>query len=259
MKEIWLSPQILDWHLFIDSATIKPAKDWKRSYEIWQHAEDTLQSFSDDFHRVDAITTLKRVVEQRTNLLQRYYSFDEIPLPSRPKRTLELLAYLNVVKPVMLRSLIDVRNAVEHEDKSPPNLLRCAELSEMVWYFLRSTDRLCVSIPSGFYLAESEDEPDDKYGVSINTGPEHNWTIEIGAAIDDLSLISETQKKDWIRVNAENFERRTMTGFRDEDIRSWEYVRFNGRVSGPELHSRRLIELYLSNVAISILPTSDLG
>jgi len=42
----------------------------------------------------------------------------------------------------MLKRLIDIRNIVEHQGSNPPPTDECLMFADLVWYLLRSTDRL---------------------------------------------------------------------------------------------------------------------
>jgi len=90
-----------------------------RAYEIWNHAEQILKGAISDFQLVDVITTLKRSIDQRIRTLNEIYSFDAIPLKNKPADILSLLESLDIVRPLMFRNLLEIRNAVEHEDARP--------------------------------------------------------------------------------------------------------------------------------------------
>jgi hypothetical protein len=66
---------------------------------------------------------------------------------------------------------MEIRNEIEHEDKRPPKLERCLELLDVVWYFLRTTDRI-VRVRTDTLLFEAEDGP---YWVEVNIQIKRTW------------------------------------------------------------------------------------
>lgn len=115
-----------------------------RPYEMWRHADSKLSSDAGDLDLADAILWLNRTVNQRTKTLFREYDLHAIAqkLGITTTRSHAIMAEIGLIRPVMLRALTVLRNAVEHEDATPPPLQRCQEFSEFVWYFLRSTDAI---------------------------------------------------------------------------------------------------------------------
>jgi hypothetical protein len=144
-QRMWLSPEWRRWGYDSTSSMPLDRTSLERSYEIWSHARDRLTAKSTEFDRVDAITTLKRVVTQRIRALKTIYGFREMVVGEKLKTDLDVLSHLGIVRPLMLRQLIDLRNILEHEDGAPPDLEACSNLVEFVWYFLKSTDPLLVN------------------------------------------------------------------------------------------------------------------
>jgi hypothetical protein len=128
-----------------------------RTQMLWDHAEARLKSASTDLDLVDAITTLKRAVDLRLRSLARIYQFKKLPVPGKARTPLEWLTLLGCARPLMVSQLIGIRNAVEHEDATPPDRTECVRLCDFVWYFLRSTDHLVVSVQLTLNLNSSED------------------------------------------------------------------------------------------------------
>ena len=118
----WLDPAVLEWQAFTESSTVNDDVAWKRPYEIWRHAETTLNATPTEFQRTDALIALRRAVDRRVRQLQAMYDPRSIPIPEKPAGTLELFEYFGVVRPQMLQRLIDLRNRVEHEDEAPPSI-----------------------------------------------------------------------------------------------------------------------------------------
>jgi hypothetical protein len=142
----------------VETANVSRGREWFRAYEIWEHADLILQQTCNKFHLIDAITSLKRAVNHRLRLLDKLYKFKRIPIKEKPSELLQILHYMDIVRPIMVEKLIQIRNAVEHEDASPPDYEACKVFSEFVWYFLRSTDNLVREIVLTFNLYPEESE-----------------------------------------------------------------------------------------------------
>jgi hypothetical protein len=100
----------------IESYSTRAAKEWERPYSHWRHAEELLDTASNEFQRTDIITTLKRAIDVRLRALSAAYEFKRIPLADLPQGQLEQLAYLGVLRPLLIGRLIEIRNRIEHED-----------------------------------------------------------------------------------------------------------------------------------------------
>jgi hypothetical protein len=142
LASIWLDPSWLSWKDNGPWWELLDKKKAERPYEIHGHACNRLAHGTNELDRVDVITTLRRAVAQRVKVLRDVYGLRKLPIPNKPKGDFELLAYLGLVRPLMLRRLIDIRNIVEHEDSDPPTSEDCEIFADFVWYFLRSTDVL---------------------------------------------------------------------------------------------------------------------
>lgn len=216
---MWLNPCIFEWKSFVEGSSILGANSWERSYKIWSHAENILASPTTEMSRVDAVTTLKRAIEHRVRLLNRIYSFRNIPIKEKPARTFDQFEFLGIVRPVMLQKLIAIRNAVEHEDASPPNAETCEVFLEFAWYFLRSTDGIARTIVGEFSLQPMWDEELwGYYWLSVNMNLESCWIPGIRGWVTPY-MISEEERTDWIALRLERTETRAalLEGLEDEN------------------------------------------
>src|SRR5438128_6969353 len=116
------------------------------------HADSLLRPGCSEAARGDAIAALRRAVGQRVRVFSDVHRLEHLPLERKPKNTMELLEVLGVIRPIMLRTLVDIRNAYEHEDIPPPSEDRCRELADLAWYFLRSTEWPVKVIPTSFII-----------------------------------------------------------------------------------------------------------
>ena len=247
---MWLSREFLDWYAFVQSDQENEDKDREGANRIWMHAEEILMQYHDELHLVDAVTSLKRAMSHRLNLIEKTYSFGRIPVGGQPRRTIEQLAFWGIVRPTMLIRLIEIRNAVEHENVSPPPHERCLELLDFVWYFLRSTDRLVLYTPQQVVFAmEVDTDGDYTYSVVLEADPPKSWQLDFGGWIN-VSLLSQVEQKNWFQINVNKQKTR-------DEVRKWDSeaakahahrrkddVWIEGTIMGPERPLRELLERY---------------
>jgi hypothetical protein len=248
---MWLSPEFLTWRAFIEERVYSDDRNLERAYEIWAHSEQILGQYNDDLHLVDAVTTLKRAMSHRLQLLKNTYRFDAIPVKGNSKRTIEQLAFWGMVRPTMLGRLIEIRNAVEHDDASPPSHERCTELLDFVWYFLRSTDRLVIRHPAEI-MFESEVYTrgvDNTYVLVFKMAPRNNWKLDFGAWIN-ASMLLEHDQGGWLevqidqRATRDEVRSRLQYGSSAHENRKEDDLSIEGNIVGPESQLQRIFDLY---------------
>jgi hypothetical protein len=193
---IWLSPEILNWCYLGSAFSFDDDASWRRSYEIWQHSEELLSRGGSEFTRIDAITTLHRAIDHRIRLLALACSLKKLPLVERSKDSLEILGYLGIVRPLMLKRINDIRNIVEHEDGKPPSYEECLVFLEFVWYFLRSTDLLTQQPPDYF---EFQSQDDDAYGLWIRVSRNDAIEFQVNGWVPER-LFSPDAVKGWLSL-----------------------------------------------------------
>jgi hypothetical protein len=98
----------------------------------------------------------------------------------------------------MAGQLIELRNAVEHEDQEPPAVPKLKELSEFTWYFLRSTDLRIRPTGSLLFDPYLKDEPRDKvtappYRIVVDIDPHDDapWEAVIQGFVPAFSLTTQ--------------------------------------------------------------------
>jgi hypothetical protein len=128
-----------------------------------------------------------------------------------------------MIKPTILKDLIEIRNRVVHEQKYPltKDKKRISELVDITWYFLRSTDSLLGRIFSGliFYPPDFPGDEEDFLGADFT---DDNFSIEDYPGCIFLNLIDYPQgflrardlpakflsieeRDGWFELNIENF------------------------------------------------------
>ena len=94
--ELWLTSDIFNWVTSIQTSNISREREWFRAYEIWEHADVTLQKACNEFNLIDAITTLNRAVDHRLRLLNKLYKFKRIPIQGKPSDLIKILHYRGI-------------------------------------------------------------------------------------------------------------------------------------------------------------------
>lgn len=207
VKQAWLEPSWLFWEQVVESRSIFSSDALDRPYEIQQHACDRLAGNPSDLDRVDAITTLRRAVARRVRMLNEIYHLRKLPVTPKPKDDLHLLSSFDIMRPFMVKRLIDIRNIVEHQDSEPPPTNECLMFADLVWYFLRSTDGLVHGrVDDVFFYPPGVDPDSRKYHPSVRVTFPENFSMppRIGAWLN-MSSVSQEAKASWIRIDANEF------------------------------------------------------
>jgi hypothetical protein len=178
-KRIWIKLDLLNWQTTTEGGEILNQLNLQRAHEIWRHAALKLTHNATEMDRVDAITTLKRCLNQRLKQFEKEYKL--IPfLGQNSNRYLQLLEQLGLIRPLLIQYLMDIRNEIEHEDKKPPKIERCLEMLDVVWYFLKSTDAF-MKIRASFLLViplqNSFQGEDVAYWIIIDISISRNWKM----------------------------------------------------------------------------------
>lgn len=191
----WYNPVFLEYEAHVVSWTMGEIYSWKRPFEHVSHAEGLLQNGENEFFRIDIITTLKRAIDHRLKLLNKLYCWKKIPY-KLPNDELQKLETLGVVKKNMLLNLYKIRNEVEHQDKSIPTLAKCIELTEVTWYFLKSTNHLVINVPSELWFTDESESELSKVEIE----PQKNWRINISTK-EKSKNFSFPPIEGWIKVS----------------------------------------------------------
>lgn len=256
IEKVGFSPSVLDGIRFLESSNPLDSNAWERAYQIWSHAVELMNSSKDNSYRVDVITTLKRAVDHRLSLLEDIYKFDKIPIQPKPQRRLERLEYWGIIRPSMLKRLIDIRNAIEHEDEIPPEWDRCLEFVDFVWYFLRSTDSLCKQQVQEFMIENEVNHEFRWMNVKVDT---NDWTIVVKGWCPAADF-SFRETNNWIGIESVEYETRAEGLVRVQAIFSEERsdmyhhlkegdqtdIFFSGRITRNENSIRRIVNIYLT-------------
>jgi hypothetical protein len=245
ITEVWVDPSWLSWESVWRRREIVPDDGITRLYEIHQHSCDQLAGNPTEFNRVDAIMALRRVVARRVKALIDKYQLRKLATGAKPKYDLELLEYFGIIRPLMLRRLVEIRNIVEHEDSSPPNVDECLMFVDLIWYFLRSTDGLLKVQPDDITFRLPKVTPGSWQAISLEFHKAFSEP-EIFAFVRP-ALISYESREGWIRIEHAKAARYD-EGRKEAD---WIGVKgepavmtVRGKVRGSEECMRAIYELY---------------
>lgn len=205
-NKIWVFEDVLYWNDIASTGSHQYYGESKRSYEIWERANNLVEKNETQFDLSDGITNLKRSLNHRLQLIEKIYNFKKINFDNMPKGYLELLESYGIVRPYLMKTLMQIRNDIEHNDAIPPNQLRCKELADVVWYFLKSTDSIVLTvidyIEFGFYNKNGEDTP---YYFSIEIDYCNHASIKINGQFP-REVISFEERNDFICIKTNNFQ-----------------------------------------------------
>lgn len=153
-QTVLLSSEVLDWEERADSSTLL-GREYLVPYTYCRQAERLAEN-NTRHNLIDLISNLKRSIDHRIKHISSVYKIKKAPFFLNSVS--ETLVSLDVVRPFMLKEIIAIRNAVEHQFADPPAHNRCVELIEVVWYFLKSTDQLAKQVSSGVILCSPHND-----------------------------------------------------------------------------------------------------
>lgn len=195
---VWLDSQVFHWYGRVESSSYAPPELFFKSYELWNHARDLIDAYDDEFHLADAITNLKRSLHCRQKLIEDLYCLRQIALPTSPKGSLEYLETFGLVRPLMLKELVEIRNHIEHHNARPPDRKRCAELLDITWYFLKSTDAFTrLQHQSAAYLDLDEDGRESQYGFSVTVDFKNGRDLQFSGWLP-CEAVSDSSAPGWV-------------------------------------------------------------
>jgi hypothetical protein len=185
---MFLSPAVFQWPYDAQDRVFPPEVDYvNKAHDVWRHAQNRLAGESTALDRVDCIGALKRAIDIRLKAIRATYNFEILPSLRAKKQTLEKLQDYGIVRPAILKELIDVRNSLEHEHTEPPLADKCKFYIDICWYFLKSTDPLVdMAVSSLVYV----DDPSDS-SVQIEIEPRNDWALRVhGYVRSEFILLS---------------------------------------------------------------------
>jgi hypothetical protein len=251
--QCWISLTTLDWPGVWGGGTSGEVGQWHRAYEMLRHVDRRLSGQPDEFARTDAVATLKRAVDHRIRVLDEKYGLRGLPVREKPEKILDLLEWVGLIRPAMFRKLIELRNAVEHEDHPPSDAENCRVLADFAWFFMKATDRYVQLVVERFVLKEDHSSPSARHWIQVAVEPPRNWAPHIDGWLPP-SLISDVPIDGWLQANLQHKEtwadvsaRMTCaTRLTHSPNRTTDDIRFVGEVRGPAHALHLLYRQYFS-------------
>lgn|GEM_PF-3143811 len=199
-KPEYLNPEFMKWPIKPEDFDFWPTRmDEGRPYELWSHAEALLERGQVREYRADAMANLKRAIFLRIRDLNSLYRFRDVPVIGRARHLMDILARLSLIRPVLLRNIVELRNQIEHEDSVPPDEVRCREWVEFTWYFLRSTDPLLGGGCRAIEFYQPAEGRSRSLWVVVTNGPGgylspliHGWVSP--------SMLSDSNERGWLSL-----------------------------------------------------------
>lgn len=247
--ECWLSKDIWNWDARYESGTELDAEAWKRAYEIWDRAKFLIDKNDNLFCLSDGITNLKRSINQRLKNIEKVYHFKNIDFENKAKGYLELLEQFDIVRPLIMKELLRIRNEIEHNDALPPNANRCQELVDIVWYFLKSTDSLVQILKKSYYFQFYDDEGSEtQYGFSVSVDYNSHSNLKICGWFP-ASIVSLSEKEDFLEVFLKDFngpEKFKNTNYHQDKLETDRWVNGNIRINNKTNYKNIIKKLLIT-------------
>jgi hypothetical protein len=187
---------VFTWEPQVESLS-DTGDDWKHPYSYFRHSEKLLSGAPEKHYLIDTISNLKRAVDCRITHISTTYKIKKTAIYTPKKTIWDILTELEVIKPVMLAKLLEIRNAVEHKFSDAPTQACCVELAEFVYYFLRSTDSIAKRVSDGPILQESYNS---SFRIYYNGNPGNEWESAMTAFLPKV-LTSIVPKPDYFEVS----------------------------------------------------------
>jgi hypothetical protein len=190
----WLLADLDSWWSTLDSVQ-GTGEDHKHAHKLWEHAEQLVAGRPSTLALSDAVLVLNRAVRLRLDSLERVHFFSKAPGLRPGSRGLERLTHFKLVRPLVLRRLMGIRNSIEHQDAAAPSVEEIEALVDTVWYFLRSTDSL-VALRSPTVTLHPEEHEDYALTITLETSPQ--WVLRVrgwlpGRCVSDSALTDGIQ------------------------------------------------------------------
>jgi hypothetical protein len=204
---MYISNVVLSWTPALAGGFSEECHSWDLPYTYVQHAEEMLCAAPDKLnYLLDVISNLKRAVDHRIKHISNIHKIKKTSSFATHKNIWDTLEEIGLIRPVMLGKLLEIRNSIEHQFSNPPSAIRCTELSEFVWYFLKSTDQIAKRRSDGPILEEGDNCPFDcPYSILFEGIPENDWKPTIKACLR-RELVSEKHKSEHFEVLEETVQ-----------------------------------------------------
>lgn len=197
-----LSGRVLDWDLDVESWSIIEKEKRTRAEHLLSRSELQLNYDKSKDARAECLITLKRCLNQRLKAIEEIHEFKELDIPSKPKGYLELLERIGILRPLLLKNLLRIRNEIEHEDADPPSFNQCKEYVDVVWYFLKSTNQKVSLRENTLVLRKLRgDQTETQYWISLDLKDKHYNNIHITGWVPQSYLKAVTKSQSYLSLD----------------------------------------------------------
>src|SRR5262249_44218312 len=152
---------------------------------------------------------------------------------------------LDLVRPTLLRRLIALRNAIEHDHKGPPSIEEAQVMLDSLWYFLRSTDAV---VKREFTNISVYPEDHEDYWLEFRLLKRTDWKFKVDGWIPAESVSADPPGN--LEVKLDEFRRRAELGeptvVGDGRARKVEDAFIAGRLVGPTEGIRDVASMLLT-------------
>jgi len=219
-----------------DLTWIDHPEGWRKQHEIWKHGNSMVSKPAASQQDLQSgIIQLQRSVELRDKLLDRLYSFDQIP--GKPGSKYTTMADLEIIRPTLKTRLRELRNKLSHEDDHADiNRQDCDELVDTAWYYLKATDHLaqqCVTDVRWHQITEKR-----HYYVHCEFF-RPDWQIRIEGKVSSDHL-SRSHKTNYLSISVKPHD------FKEDDSG----LRFYGDAVGPIDTLYKLVKIFFAESAL---------
>jgi len=174
-----------------------------RAEILLERAESHLDANKSKDSRTDCLLTLKMALNQRLKAIEEIYEFKNLDIPDKRKGYIELLEKIGIVRPLFLKKLLKIRNSIEHEDVDPPSYNQCKEYVDVVWYFIKSTQRhVSIKLTNQLFQKLNRNGVDTQYWVEVDTENNDYKRVEIRGWVPKSYLRKNTAKQNYFLFDA---------------------------------------------------------
>lgn len=170
---------ILDWDLDMQSWSTINRDVRARAEQLLLRSEFQLNFDKSKDARAECFITLKRCLNQRLKAIEKIHQFKNLNIPYKPRGYLELLEIIGVLRPILLKKLLKIRNEIEHEDINPPSYNLCKEYIDVVWYFIKSTNKLVSVSTDDLLFRKLHRNVETQYWINLRLDDKHYKNIHI--------------------------------------------------------------------------------
>ncbi len=244
---MYIKDSFLNWNVDIQSWSEINPDEKKRSIELLFRAENHLNFNDDNDSRADAIVTLKRAINHRLKLIEKCYNLKKIDFPDKPKGYLELLESLGIVRPLLLKELMQIRNEIEHNDAKPPKMNVCRIYVDVVWYFLKSTNRMVTINSDDFIFTKMNGKNETQYWLNIYKRSDDFQKFKINGWLPKSHLKENTNLNEYFKIEINDIhskEQRWNNSKEHSDKKSTD-IWVNGILLIDENHRKKLLHMLL--------------